>query len=259
MNLLLLDAREVAADGTVCLDDRRADHVVRVLKAAPGDRLRVGLIDGAAGSGVVTGISPGQVHLRCEFGAAPAPPAVDLLLALPRPKVLRRLWPQLAAIGVGRIILTNAARVERNYFDTHLLEETAYRPLLIEGLQQARDTRVPAVTARRQLKVLIEDELDGLCPDGLRLVAHPGGDPPVRSVVQGARSGRVLLAVGPEGGWTPYELGLLGAHGFRAASAGERPLRTDTACVALLSLIHDALPGRDRPRDQPWDEKNSSQ
>ncbi len=258
MNLLLLDAREVAADGTVCLDDRRADHVVRVLKAAPGDRLRVGLIDGAAGSGVVTGISPGQVRLRCEFSAAPAPPPVDLLLALPRPKVLRRLWAQLAAIGVGRIILTNAARVERNYFDTHLLDETSYRPLLIEGLQQARDTRVPAVTVRRQLKILIEDELDGLCPDGLRVVAHPGGHPPVTTVVRDATPGRVLLAVGPEGGWTSYELGLLDAHGFRLASAGERPLRTDTACVALLSLVHDALTGRDRPRDQPWDEEHSS-
>ena len=89
---------------------------------------------------------PGETTISCEFQvAAPEPPRVDLLLALPRPKVLKRLWAQIAAVGVGHIVLTNAARVERNYFDTHLLEPEVYRPLLVEGLQQARDTRVPIV------------------------------------------------------------------------------------------------------------------
>src|SRR5207302_9133919 len=100
--------------------------------------------------------------------------AVDLLLALPRPKVLRRLWAQLSALGVGQIILTNAARVERNYFDTHIVAEGCYRPLLIEGLQQARDTWLPNVSVHKQFRVLIEDHLIKLFPGGQRLVAHPG-------------------------------------------------------------------------------------
>ncbi len=241
MNLLLVDAHEVAPDGTVCLTGSRADHVVHVLRSAPGDRLRIGVIDGPSGTGIVTAIAPGQVQLRCELGAAGPAPAVDLLLALPRPKILRRLWAQLAAIGVGRVILTNASRVERNYFDTHLLEEATYRPLLVEGLQQARDTHLPRVVVHRQLKVLVEDTLDGLCPEGLRLLAHPDAAAPVTAVVRAARPPRVLLAVGPEGGWTAYELDLLAAHGFHAASAGPRRLRTDTACIALLSLVHAAM------------------
>jgi len=53
--------------------------------------------------------------------------------------------------------------------------------------------------------------------------------------------GRVLLAIGPEGGWTSYELEMLTSHGFTAASWGPRPLRTDTACNVLLGLIHAAL------------------
>ncbi len=89
-------------------------------------------------------------------------PAVDVLLALPRPKVLRRLWAQLAALGVGRIMLTNASRVERNYFDTHVLEAATYRPLLIEGLQQARDTRLPVVSVHRRFRILIEADLSAL-------------------------------------------------------------------------------------------------
>jgi 16S rRNA (uracil1498-N3)-methyltransferase len=51
----------------------------------------------------------------------------------------------------------------------------------------------------------------------------------------------VLLAVGPEGGWNAYELDLLARHGFVAAGMGPRPLRTDTACIAALTLCHAAL------------------
>src|SRR4029078_8721247 len=117
-----------------------------------------------------------RFRLRCALEPdAPARPRVDLLLAMPRPKVMKRLWAQLAALGVGQIILTNAERVERNYFDTHVLAAESYRPLLVEGLQAARDTRLPAVSIHRQLKVLVEDRLDGLLAGGLRLLADPGG------------------------------------------------------------------------------------
>ena len=85
---------------------------------------------------------------------------------------MQRLWAQLAALGVGRIILTNAARVERDYFDTHVLTAACYRPLLVEGLQQARDTRVPLVSIHRQFKILVEDHLDHLCGAGRRLMSE---------------------------------------------------------------------------------------
>jgi RsmE family RNA methyltransferase len=168
---------------------------------------------------------------------------------------MRRLWAQVAALGVWHIILTNAERVERNYFDTHVLAPDHYRPLLIEGLQQARDTHLPVLSIHKQLKVLIEDDLDRLCPGGVRLVAHPGStltfrEALGRTLAEGrAEQTRVLLAVGPEGGWTDFELRLLTAHGFREIGMGARTLRSDTACVALLALLHEALrvataPGR---------------
>lgn len=242
---MLVLAGEVDDDGAVQLGDGRARHIIDVLGAAPGDRVRIGVIDGPLGTGTVMAASGDQVELRCAFDAPPPRPAVDLLLALPRPKVLRRLWAQLAALGVGQILLTNAARVERNYFDTHVLDEAVYRPLLIEGLQQARDTWLPRVSVRRQLKVLVEDALDALVPEAARVVAHPGAASSITAVVRQAAARRVLLAVGPEGGWTPYELDLLGAHGFQAVSTGTRTLRSDTACVALLALAHEGL--RERP------------
>ena len=242
MNLVILEPGEISDSGDVRLDGARGAHLVDVLRVAAGQQVRIGILDGAQGVGTVQSISGQAVALHCAFEPTVLPePRVDLLLALPRPKVMRRLWAQIAALGVGQIILTNAERVERNYFDTHVLAPDCYRPLLIEGLQQARDTRLPRVSIHRQFKVLIEDDLDALVPGGLRLVAEPGAATPLGTLVRECSAERVLLAVGPEGGWNGFETALLEAHGFRSAGMGPRTLRTDTACVALLALVHEAI------------------
>ncbi len=246
MNLVLLEAGELDAFGRVLLSGPRAAHVVNVLGAVPGQTVRVGVLEGPRGVGTVRSITGNAVALDCVLEAQPpSRPRVDLLLAVPRPKVMRRLWAQLAALGVSRIILTNAERVERPYFDTHVLTPECYRPLLIEGLQQARDTRLPAVSIHRRFKVLVEDELDALSEPGVRLVADPGAK---TRAADAARAGlganpdaRVLLAVGPEGGWNEFELRLLEGHDFQPIGMGPRTLRTDTACLALLALVHDAM------------------
>jgi 16S rRNA U1498 N3-methylase RsmE len=272
MNLLLLDPSEIAAEGLATIDGARARHLRQVLRAEPGRAVRVGVVDGPMGVGTVLSIDHTHARLACSFDtAAPPVPPVDLLLALPRPKVLQRLWAQLAALGVGRIVLTNAWRVERNYFDTTVLDPAVYRPLLIEGLQQARDTRVPIVSVHRQFRVLVEDDLDRLCPQTTRLLADPGADvstadvraatgdgphdtPTAGQQARGADAAnggvgtvparardRILLAVGPEGGWNDFERRLLESRGFRRISLGPRTLRTDTACIALHTFVMTTL------------------
>ncbi len=255
MNLVILEQEEVSASGDAVISGVRAAHVIKVLGAVPGGVVRVGILDGPRGSAAVESIAAGRVALRCKFEAnIPPRPRVDLLLAVPRPKVLRRLWAQIAAIGVGRIALTNAERVERNYFDAHALEPAHYGPLLVEGLQQARDTRLPRVSVHRRFRVLIEDEIDTLFGSGDRLVGDPDAPRWTGARPESHSEDRVLLAVGPEGGWNAFELELLGAHGFRRVGLGPRTLRTDTACVALLTLAHAGLtvsdpaaPGTPRP------------
>lgn len=266
MNLLLLDERDRIDAQCVTLADARAAHVLNVLRATPGQIIRIGLLDGPFGAGTVVSAENGRVTLRCEFEAATPPrPRVDVLLAVPRPKVMRRLWAQLSALGVGQIILTNAERVERHYFDTHLLTEGTYRLLLIEGLQQARDTRLPGVSIHRQFRILVEDHLDGLFGDGIRLVADPAGTTSIGEALRESGKSRrvpktgpalreqrvseaerpvrerVLLAIGPEGGWNEFELRMLNAHGFQLVGLGPRTLRVDTACTALLAITHAAL------------------
>lgn len=242
MNLILLDEHDRLDASCVTLTDARAAHLVDVLRVTPGQTVRLGLLDGPLGVGTVEAVNDGRVTLRCVFErSAPPRPGVDVLLALPRPKVIRRLWAQLAALGVGQIILTNAERVERHYFDTHLITEATYRPLLIEGLQQARDTRPPRVSIHRQFRILVEDHLDRLFGDGVRLVADPSGTSSIGSVLTQRRGERVLLAIGPEGGWNGFELSLLAAHGFTLVGLGPRTLRVDTACTALLAITHASL------------------
>lgn len=241
MNLLLVGAHELDDTGTVRLTGDRARHLNRVLRVVAGQSVRVGVIDGPVGLGLVVQIADDSVALACTWADTPPRPVVDLLLALPRPKVLRRLWAQLAALGVDRILLTNAERVERNYFDTHLLTPAVYEPLLLEGLQQARDTHVPRVSIHRQFRVLIEDHLDALSGESRRLVADPGATTSIGASLSDPRSPRVLLAIGPEGGWNAFELDRLHAHGFTGVGLGARTLRTDTACIALMALVNEAL------------------
>lgn len=242
VNLILFEQHELTNSGIVELGDRRAEHIRNVLRVGPGVSIRAGVINGPRGLATIMEVSADRVIVQCAFDeSAPPAPKVDLLLALPRPKVMRRLWAQLAAMGVGRIILTNASKVERVYFDTHVLQPETYRPLLIDGLQQAQDTQIPEVTIRKQFKILVEDELDMLFPYGGRLLADHSANNRIRDLIFDDPGLRVLVAVGPEGGWTEYELDLLKRHGFRAVSMGRRILRADTACVAILALVHEAL------------------
>ncbi len=242
MNRLLLEPEEVGTDGRATLTGRRAAHVLGVLRAAPGDTLRVGLVDGPAGEATVEEAAGGCVTLCCRFEDRPAAgPALDLVLAVPRPKVLKRLWAPLAMLGVRRVMLVNAARVERAYFETHWLEPATIRERLLEGLEQAGATRLPRVEVRRRLRPFVEDELEAWAGAAHRLVAHPyGGE---RLAAAGPAPAGLVLAVGPEGGWVPFELELWSRAGFAPVRLAGGPLRSDVACLALLAVARETLAG----------------
>jgi RsmE family RNA methyltransferase len=240
MNLLLLAPSEISPEGQAVLIGPRAKHLLSVLKVKAGSVVRAGVLDGPIGSARVEGVEDDRVRLSVTLEGAPPPrPAIDLLLALPRPKVLKRLWAQLAALGVGTVVLTNAAKVERFYFDSHVVREDELRPYLLEGLAQAKDTRVPIVRVAKTLKPLVEDELDATFGQARRLLADPIYD---RSMIDAAPGAdRVVLALGPEGGWSEYERALLERHGFEGVGLGPRTLRSDTAAISLVALAHEAL------------------
>lgn len=182
-------------------------------------------------------------------------PKVSLLLALPRPLQLSRILPMVSQLGVDQLILTNAMKVPKDYFGSHIFRKPeVLRGLLVEGLAQSGDVRLPNVHVAKRLKVFIEDELDELFPpdEVARVIAHPqrrdidgreAGPVPLRMTdveFPNSDTRRLLIAVGPEGGWTePYELDMFRDKGFQQITLGTRVLRSDVAVVSLMSLAHE--------------------
>lgn len=237
MNLFLLEPTDSRGGVRYVVSGRRAAHARDVLGAEPGRELRVGLLEGPLGRGRVVESTDDSLVLDCTFDAdVPPRPLVDLVLAVPRPKSLVKLWPEIAALGVDRVVLLRTWRVGKPYLTARALGPAAYRPLLHEGMMQGRTTREPRVVVEPLFKPWVEDRAREFAGDALALVAHPTAATPLADV-RVAPERRVVLAVGPEGGFIPYEVEALERAGFRAVSMGGRTLRVETAVVALLAQV----------------------
>ncbi|MCU7648685.1 MULTISPECIES: 16S rRNA (uracil(1498)-N(3))-methyltransferase [Pseudomonas] len=234
MNLLLLEEADFIAADRVVLRDRRLVHMQEVHRVAVGDSLRVGRIGGLMGSARVLRLEAAEAELQVTLEQAPpAKLPLTLVLALPRPKMLRRVLQTVAAMGVPRLVLVNSYRVEKSFWQTPFLDPEAIREQLVLGLEQARDSILPEVVIEKRFKPFVEDRLPALSEGTLGLVGHPGPYPPCpRNLDQ-----PVTLAIGPEGGWIPYEIDLLGKAGLQPVQLGERILRVETAVTALLSRL----------------------
>ncbi len=234
LNLLLLLPEDFSAPDHARLTGRRLTHVREVHRAAEGDRLSVGLLGGSMGSGLVTRLDSECLEMEVILDQTPPPKLeLTLVLALPRPKVLNRVLASAASLGVARIYLINAWKVEKGYWKSPRMAEENLLLQRLLGLEQARDTVLPELHLRRLFRPFAEDELPGLTPGGLALVGHPGAPIPCPRGVQGP----VTLAVGPEGGWIDAELSSLGDAGFQAVDLGPRVLRTETAVAALVGRL----------------------
>lgn len=235
MNLLLLTPEDCPAPGRARLGGRRLQHVREVHRAGPGDRLRVGLLDGAMGEGVITALAGDTLDIEFSLEQAPPPKLpLTLLLSLPRPKMLKRILQTVAAMGVQRLVLMNSYRVEKSFWESPWLAPDAVREQLLLGLEQARDTVLPEVMLEPRFKPFVEDRLPSLAAGSCCLVAHPGASLacPVGVAVP------ATLAIGPEGGFIPYEVDLLQAGGFEPVHLGPRILRVETAVTALVARLY---------------------
>ncbi len=243
MNLLLLHPDELSTDGSpLRLEGRRFDHVRQVLRSAPGDLLRVGVLGGKLGQGRLITLGDDFLDLLLDPSRDPATgldqesPLVlpwTLILALPRPKVLRRLISAIATLGIARIYLLHTYKVDKAYWQSPLLSKESLHQALLLGLEQAGATRLPELHLRNRFKPFAEDELPGLAADTTALVLHPGSSTPCPRAVEGP----LIVAIGPEGGFLPYEIGKLEEAGLEAVSLGERILRVETVVPWALGRL----------------------
>lgn len=236
MNLVLVEADEIQ-NRQLRLTGRRARHLLEILRVSPGDTVRLGLVGGPKGQGRVLAVEQSEVVLELSLAEeAPAPPLLELILALPRPIMLQRILKQATVMGLRQLHLIRSNRVEKSFFASPVLAPDKVRSLLLEGMEQAMDTWLPEVRVHRQFKPFVEDVLPGLPGPGL--IAHPGVDRNLaEAFVLPAPPAPLKLAIGPEGGWTDYEVDALVRAGFVAFGMGRRILHVDTAVVALMAQI----------------------
>jgi len=285
LNRFLFDPCEVdiPTNGTIPTvtlpkDDYRTIHASNILGLQNGDSVRAGIVSCHDHNGLLTDeatiqwVPEGKVKKPEPLGNGKPPGSiqfalkrlteiptqndikVSLILALPRPLALSRVLPMISQIGVDHLILTGAAKVPKDYFGSHLFRKPEQlRERLVEGLCQAGDVRLPQLTICKNLKHFFEDELESLFPmaDFARVVCHPqrlseGPEKRMKEVEFPAGCNRILLAVGPEGGWEePTELDRFRELGFQQVTLGYRILRSDVAVVSLMSLANDVCNSRE--------------
>lgn len=235
MNLVLLFNSDFI-DGTthVRLLGRRLKHVASVHRAQPGDRLTVGLENGLVGQGEVISIDSGGLEMDVTL-SVPPPKGLDLnlVLCLPRPKAISRILSSLSSLGVKKIWLIHAMRVEKSYWESPRLEPDKIREQLILGLEQSCDTCMPEVFLRKGFKPFVEDEFPGIVKGTQPLLAHPKSQAPCPQ----ALSVPVTLVIGPEGGFIPYEVDKLIKSGCHPVHLGQRILRTETVLPYIIGRL----------------------
>ena len=234
MNLLLFSESDRTDDGLLTISDRRLHHLLEIHGKDSGDQIRVGEINGALGTAQIICIDEEKALLKPLLDQRPPEKLpLCLVVALPRPKMLRRILRAVAEFGLAELHLINSYRVEKSFWQTPVLQQQTMREYLLQGLEQSRDTVLPKVTCHPRFKPFVEDHLPGLATGRRALVAHPGEYPACpRGLAEPA-----LLVIGPEGGFIPYEVEKLQDAGCETVSLGPRILRVENAVTALLGRL----------------------
>ncbi len=235
MNLILLFEQDFIAEQSVRLSDERFNHIRNIHHSVIGDSVRVGKLNGLMGHGVITTLSDTAVEINVTLDQhPPAKLPLTVILALPRPKMIRRIFRSLAELGVEHLIVINSYKVEKSFWKSPALDQQKVEGYLIAGLQQTKDTVLPKVSFKRLFKPFVEDELPTIIEASKALLAHPGiGQPCPHHLDQ-----RITLAIGPEGGFTEYEVDKLLETGFEGVHLGERILRVENAISTLIAKLY---------------------
>ncbi len=230
MNLLLANTSDKRGD-QLHIEGRRALHIRNVLQAKVGDRIVVGMVREGQGSAEVLSIVHNQVVLGDLQIQAPATvPSLRLIIALPRPKALRRLLQTAASFGVDHIEILNAWRVHKSYWNSPLVELAAMKEELWLGCEQGRHSWLPTIGIERYFVPYVE----GLSEQsGAKLLAHPGTRVWLDDLEPTA--GTTTIAIGPEGGWIEREVESFTQVGFHSFTISDSILRSEIALAATLA------------------------
>lgn len=234
MNLILLEENDFIHDDVVEISGHRLDHLKNVTRIEMNQEMVCGKLNSKMGMGRIVDITPSHCRLQvCLDREPPEPVPLNLVLALPRPKMFRRIIQAVTSLGVKKIHIINSWRVEKSFWNSPKLEPESVRQQMILGLEQAKDTIMPELTFHRYFKDFAQNSLSAIAGKTHRILAHPKSD----KICPMAIDAPATLIVGPEGGFIPYEVETLEDQGFSAYHMGARVLRVETAVISLISRL----------------------
>ncbi|ARA91860.1 16S rRNA methyltransferase [Rhodothermaceae bacterium RA] len=220
-------------DGMIDLPGDETRHAVRVLRMRPGDALVV--VDGVGGwyEAELVDASKSRavarvIRTRREVGESP----FEITLALALLKQRNRFETALekaVELGVRRFVPLVTARTEKGG-----LKRSRAESILIAAMKQSGRSRLMDLSEPVTFDAALRLDVD------LKLVAHEQADPAsslVRVLAGPAYPERVLLMIGPEGGFTGEEVTRARSAGGRVVSLGPRRLRAETAALAAASAL----------------------
>ena len=239
MNIILLKTQDFLSDSNIALiRDYRLTHILKVLKPNIGQSLRVGLFGGDCGYGIIELMNSEFVKLKVVLNE-PAPPRhqFDIVLALPRPKMLRRILRTIAEYGVKNLHLINSVRVEKSYWQSPLLQPEKIQDSLVAGMERSKDTVMTNVKLHPRYRPFVEDQLPNLCGSRACWITDMSAD---KSAIElDIASKPAVVMIGPEGGFVPFEVELATSKVAWPIHLGTRILSVDTAVTTVLA---QALP-----------------
>lgn len=235
MNIILFEESEL--DAPFPREDSRIVHLLDVLRRQPGDATDVGLVDGPRGKAILKSVEDDQVVLDFNWGEEPEPLLpIDLIVGLCRPQTSRKILQEATSMGVRRIHFVSTDRGERSYGLSKLWTTDQWRQCVRAGVEQAFSTRFPEVKFGLTLPESIQ-----ATQDVARRVCLDNYESPSNLRQATNNSDSVVLAIGSERGWSANERDQFRQNDFRLAHLGERPLRTETAAIAAISIVASGL------------------
>lgn len=239
MNLVLFEPAEV--DRPLPSADPRAGHLLQVLRRREGDTFDAGIVNGPRGTGTLAAIAADALTLSFVWGGDTPPlDPITLIVGLPRPQTARDILRDGTSLGVAAMHFVRTDKGEASYAHSTLWTSGEWRRQLIAGAEQAFATRLPEVTWGRPLLEVI-----GCLPERAARVAldhYEAGNALAKCPLPAEPLQTALvLAFGPERGWSNAERAALRGAGFALAHLGHRVLRTETAVTAAVTVVKARL------------------
>ena len=209
-----------------------AQHLARVLRAEVGQSFHL-IAGDAVRSGRILSVRDDRVEFELgEEIVSSAPPPVALLLAIFKFDRMEWAIEKCTELGVQNILPVIARRTDAHLATAAAKRVERWRRIAQQASEQSRRVAVAQISDPIQLKNALGEQA------AHRIVlSEAKKDLSLRDALVSRQSGEsVLLAIGPEGGWTEEELTLFTEKGWVAASLGETILRAETAAIAAAAI-----------------------